>query len=195
MDNWGPAPLDKIFEPGDSEKKTLSGGKMIIKMNQNKKRSKTPPVLKRPSNSSISFQSSSIVKKHKIIGLRSQNRINHILKRTENSFNTKTSIIDRDKSSFELSINKSLNSGGINKTKQDKVMNMIQKIIVKIDEEESESLSGKFKFRNKELGNCFVILSDDKEKLMGVFSNEDYNERLAYNFLEEIEMILVSYQR
>jgi hypothetical protein len=191
---WGPAPLEKIFEPGDSEKKTLSGGKLTIRMQQRSRntRPKTPPILKSNHGSGISFKSSTVVTKQSIISGFSKNRRQIRKQRSKNQIQ---SPMKREKSSFELSINTTRDNITKEKTKQEKLMNMVQKIIVKIDEESGDSLTGKFKFRNRELGNCFVVLSDDKEKLLGVFTEEDYNERLAYNFLEEIEILIISNQK
>ena len=190
--DWGPAPIDKIFDPEDSEKKTLSGGKMRVNLRheRERRRPKTPPALIGSSRQGFSYQSSTIARRQKVVKVSNRrgkrNRI-----QMDQPLEGNLEISRTDKSSFDMSLNKSNHS--IN-SKQEKLVNMIQKIVVKIDEECEQSCSGKFKFRNKDLGNCFVILSENKNHLLGVFVEEDYNERLAYNFLEELEIILISFQ-
>lgn len=190
---WGPAPLDKIFEPGDSEKKTLSGGKFTIQMHPKikKPRPKTPPILRSGHGSGISFQSSRMITKESIIENRLLRRRPRKAKLAWTPPGNEADDSAPDKASFEMSLNRTQGE----KTRREKLMNMVQKIIVKIDEEDRQSHSGKFKFRNKEFGNCFVILPRGGHLLVGVFADEDYSERLAYNFLEEIEMLLVSHEK
>lgn len=188
---WGPAPLDKIFEPGDSEKKTLSGGKMTIHMHQKrpKSRPKTPPILRSGHGSGISFQSSRMVTKENILGRRIQKRKDYrIQKKLSPAQNSR---LELNENSFDVSLNKTKSEKG----KKEKLMNMVQKIIVKIEEQDQKSHSGKFKFRNRDFGNCFVILPQAPNLLLGVFTEDDFNERLAYNFLEEVEILLVSHQK
>jgi hypothetical protein len=184
--------MKDIFEPTDSEKKTLSGGKMKIRMDQ-RIRPKTPPILKSSNGSGISYKSSTVVTKQRIAGVRANRNRKVTIRRVERSFGSEASLALRNNSTVNMSFN---NPHNLSKesTRRDKLMNMVQKITVKIDEEEQESLSGKFKFKNKDLGNCFVILNDNKSHLMGVFAADDYNERLAYNFLEEIEILLISFE-
>ena len=73
-----------------------------------------------------------------------------------------------------------------------KYLHMVEKIYRKIENGENQSVNGRFKFRSKGLGNCLVILSAEKNKLLGVFVDDDYNERIAFNFLEELEMIIIT---
>lgn len=157
-------------------------------------RPKTPPVLRSASHSNISFQSSTIVTKQSIGVGRAQRGRRVNIKRIEGPINKNARAAQRNNDTMEMSLHNASEQGVQRGSRQEKMMSMVQKIVVKIDEEQSESLSGKFKFRSKELGNCFVILNDSKSHLMGVFTNNEYNERFAYNFLEEIEIILISQQ-